>query len=108
MDNLRSVRFLAIIAIFAMIPMAIAPPSTVAQIAGEADQGFAMSITGAMDCRTCPKAAMTLAGCMQMTYQIATIAADGVLSKATEFIRYKLANAMRPPEWHTVLPVSPG
>lgn len=108
MDNLRSVRFLAIVAIFAMILTAIAPASTVAQMAGEADQSFAMSITGAMDCKTCPKAAMTLGGCVQITCQIATIAADGVLSKATELIRYKLANAIRPPEWHTVPPVSPG
>ncbi len=109
MDSLRSVRFLAIVGIFAIVLAAIAPLSTVTQMAGETDQDIAMSIpTGAMDCKSCLKAVMTLGGCVQMTCQIVTIPTDGVLSKVTVLIRYKLANAARPPEWHIVPPISPG
>ncbi len=109
MDSLRSVRFLAIVAIFAMLLAAIVPFSAAAQTADEAGRGFAMATpTGVMDCKTCPKADMALGRCVQMACQVATIAAGGILSKAIVLVRYRLAIAARPPEWHTVPPVSPG
>lgn len=109
MDSLRSVRFLAIVAIFAMFLAAIAPFSTAVQMAGDADQSFAMATpTGLMDCKTCPKADMALSGCVQMACQVATIAASAHLSRATLLVRYRLAIATPPPDWHTVPPVSPG
>jgi hypothetical protein len=109
MDALRPVRFLAIIAIFAMILAALAPLSTAAQMASQAEQGYAMaSPSGAMDCTTCPKADMALAGCQQLTCQIAAAEMDLAHFMTSEHIRYRLAAVVLPAEWHTVPPVSPG
>ena len=109
MDGLRSIRFLALIAIFAMILAAIAPLSNASQMMGQAEQGHAMATpTGMMDCNACPKADMTLAGCLQMTCQIAAAEIDLSHLTTSEQIRYWLAAVTRPAEWHRVPPVSPG
>ena len=109
MDGLRSIRFLALITIFAMILAAIGPLSNAAQITGQAEQGHAMvSPTSMMDCKACPKADMTLAGCLQMACQIAAAEIDLSHLTTSEQIRYRLAAVTRPAEWHRVPPVSPG
>jgi hypothetical protein len=109
MNVLRSARFLAVIAIFAMILGAISPLSNAVQMMGQAEQDHAMANpTGMMDCKACPAADMTLAGCLQMTCQIAAAEMSFSHSMTSEPIHYKLAAVTRPAEWHTVPPVSPG
>jgi hypothetical protein len=109
MDDLRSIRFLAVIAIFAMMLAAISPLSNAAQLTSQAEQTHAMATTtGMMDCKACPKADMTLAGCLQMTCQIAAAEMDLSHFTTSEQIRYRLAAVTRPAEWHMAPPVSPG
>ena len=109
MDGLRSIRFRALIAIFAMILAVVAPLSNAAQIMGHTEQSHAMATpTGMMDCKACPKADMTLAGCLQMTCQIAAAEMDLSHFTTREQIRYRLAAVTRPAGWHLAPPVSPG
>ena len=109
MDDLRSIRFLAVIAIFAMMLAAISPLSNAAQLTSQAEQTHAMATTtGMMDFKACPKADMTLAGCLQMACQIAAAEIDLSHLTTSEQIRYRLAAETRPAEWHRVPPVSPG
>ena len=56
----------------------------------------------------CPKADMALAGCLQMTCQIATGETDYIHFIVTDTIRYAPSAVIHPAEWHTVPPVSPG
>ena len=109
MSSLRSAWAFAVVAIFAMILAAFAPFSASAQMVGPQDQGYHMaSLPSTMDCEMCPKAGMALAGCLQMTCQIAAGETDFVHFVVTEAIRYAPDAPIRPAEWHTVPPVSPG
>ena len=109
MSSLRSAWAFAVVAIFAMILAAFAPLSGSTQMSGPQDQSHHMaSLPSAMDCEMCPKADMALAGCLQMTCQIATGETDYVHFIATETIRYAPSTVIHPAEWHTVPPVSPG
>lgn len=109
MSSLRSVWAFAVVAIFAMILAAFAPFSASAPMAGSQDQSYHMaSLPSTMDCEMCPKADMALAGCLQMTCQIAAGETDNAHFVVTETIRYAPSAMIRPAEWHTVPPVSPG
>jgi hypothetical protein len=105
----RSVWAFAVVAIFAMILAVFAPFSFPAHMVGPQEQNSYMaSMPSAMDCETCPKADMALAGCQQMTCQIAAGETDDVHFAVTEAIRYASTSVTRLAQWHTVPPVSPG
>ena len=109
MSSLRSIWAFAVVAIFAMIIAALAPISASARMAGAQDQSDHMvSLPSTMDCEMCPKAGMALAGCLQMTCQIAAGETDYVHFVVTETIRFASTAVINPAEWHTVPPVSPG
>lgn len=109
MSSLRSVWAFAVVAIFAMILTVFAPFSAPAQMVGPQDQNsYIASLPSAMDCETCPKADMALAGCQHMTCQIAARETDDVHFAVTEAIRYAPTSVTPPAQWHTVPPVSPG
>jgi hypothetical protein len=92
-----------------MILAAFAPFSPSTQMTGPQDQSHHMaSLPSAMDCAMCPKAGMALAGCLQMTCQIAAGETDYVHFVVTDAIGYAPIAMNHPAEWHTVPPVSPG
>jgi len=109
MSSLRRAWAFAVVAIFAMILAAFAPFSASAPMAGPQDQSYQIaSLPSTMGCEMCPKADMALAGCLQMTCQIAAGETDYVHFVVTEAIRYAPSVVIHPAEWHTVPPVSPG
>lgn len=92
-----------------MMLAAFAPFSAPAQMARPQDQSHQIaSQPSAMDCEMCPKVDMALAGCLQMTCQIGAGETDYAHFIVTETIRYTSNAVIRPAEWHSVPPVSPG
>lgn len=109
MGSLRSARVFVVLAILAMALAVISPFSAMTQMAGPMTEGpVAVSPSHAMDCDMCPKADMALAGCAQASCQMMAGEVDYVHFPVTEPIRYILAAAWPPAEWHMAPPVSPG